>query len=656
MSSLLSACKRLGLLACLGAFPWMAWAQPGFSLQGGEYRIIGPLRGDQVFSHLALTPYGGYLVWQDNATDGSGYGISARRINRSLSGALGVFRVNEHGAGDQTLPKTAMLSNGGAVFVWQSAVQSTSKVYARFLKPDGTFATGDVLVGAPDEHHQVTPVVTSLSDGNVVVVWSSTDQERHPDGREVVGGMQGVFAQRFTPAGAKLGPRLQINTTTPLNQRTPAVATLANGNFIVVWVGEAYRGLVLNRDITGRTQLGGGLPIYDVVLHGQIFRPDGARVGPELKLSSELLISANPEIASSENGFTVVWTGKPNRTVSEPELNDGWDIVARLFRLDGSAAQPEFRVNSHTYGDQFLPKVSSQNGINFVLWTSLEQDGSREGVIGRLITADGKFLSREFLVNTLTVGSQVYPALAGNGAHDFLAVWSSFVGGENSFDLFAQRYSSTPEQVLAAPAAPYVSALSQTRLSVTWPELAGYEGVTYELYVGQNASPVTLSNNSATITALQPDSSYSFRLAYVLADGKRSGLSESATGKTWAEDLNYDGLPDDWQARYWGPDPSKWPPAEVDSDGDGATNLQELLAGTDPTDRSSVLRIRMESSDQGWRLEWTAQPGSIYQVQVRAESGSWTSIGTPRFAAGTVDSILLSGDGAVALYRVIKVR
>jgi hypothetical protein len=656
MSSLVSACKRLSLLACLGAIPWMAWAQPGFSLEGGEYRIIGPLRGDQVHPHLALNPYGGFLVWQDNATDGAGYGISARRISRNLSGSLGVFRVNEAAAGDQVLPKTALLQNGGAVFVWQSTVGATSKIYARFLNTDGTFATGDVLVGAPDENQQTTPVVACLADGNVVVVWVSLDQERLPDGRAVADGMQGVFAQRFTPAGVKIGSRFQVNSTTPLNQRTPAIAPLENGNFVVVWVSESFRGVILSQDSTGRTQTGAGMPIYSVILCGQIFSTDGARAGQELKLTSDGLICANPDVAATENGFSVVWSGKPNRTITLPEQKDGWDIFGRLYRLDGTAAQLEFRVNSQTYGDQFAPKISSQDGINFVLWTSLDQDGSREGVVARLITADGKFLSREFLVNTITSGSQIYPVIAGTGQRNFLTVWSSFVGGDNSYDLFAQRYGSTPEQTMAAPAAPYVTALSQTRLSVTWPELAGYEGVTYELYVGQSSTPVVLANNSAVITSLQPESTHSFRLAYVLPAGKRSALSESVTGKTWAEDLNNDGLPDDWQARFWGPDSSKWPGANADSDADGATNLQELLAGTNPVDPASVLRVQMISTDMGLRLEWNAQPGSIYQIQVLQESGSWLSIGTPRFAAGTLDSILLAPVSTVSLYRVIKVR
>jgi len=59
----------------------------------------------------------------------------------------------------------------------------------------------------------------------------------------------------------------------------------------------------------------------------------------------------------------------------------------------------------------------------------------------------------------------------------------------------------------------------------------------------------------------------------LMRDGRRPPTSAAATVRTWGEDANFDGLPDDWQARYWGSDPSKWPGANEDSDGDGVSNL-----------------------------------------------------------------------------------
>src|SRR6266513_303307 len=69
--------------------------QSPYAPQGGEYPIAGPLTGDQVFPQVALDANGGYLVWQDNATDGDGLGISAQRLGSNLSSQFGTFRVNE---------------------------------------------------------------------------------------------------------------------------------------------------------------------------------------------------------------------------------------------------------------------------------------------------------------------------------------------------------------------------------------------------------------------------------------------------------------------------------------------------------------------------------------------------------------------------------
>lgn len=151
---------------------------------------------------------------------------------------------------------------------------------------------------------------------------------------------------------------------------------------------------------------------------------------------------------------------------------------------------------------------------------------------------------------------------------------------------------------------------------------------------------------------------HTFQLAYVMAGGQRSTLSDPATGTTWGEDENLDGLPDDWQVRYWGPKRADWPPGNIDSDGDGASNSDEFLAGTDPTDVQSVLKMWITRSAQGRRLNWTTQPGFIYQVlKANDLAFNWTNVGDPRFAPGTSDSIpIIGGSGGTAFYRIIRVR
>src|ERR1035438_8582633 len=82
---------------------------------GIEYAIVGSLPGDQSHPSLGIKTTGGYIVWEDNLTDGDGLGISARRLDSNLSGSFSSFRVNVIGAGDQERPQVALLNDSGAV-------------------------------------------------------------------------------------------------------------------------------------------------------------------------------------------------------------------------------------------------------------------------------------------------------------------------------------------------------------------------------------------------------------------------------------------------------------------------------------------------------------------------------------------------------------
>ena len=119
---LLLFARRFAIRFCWGlalVIPGAVFAQNYYTTNGTEYAIIGSLPGDQVFPDAAVTPNGGFVVWQDNITDGSGWGVSAMRLDSTLSGTLSTFRVNAQGANDQQNPRVAMLKNSGAVFVWQ---------------------------------------------------------------------------------------------------------------------------------------------------------------------------------------------------------------------------------------------------------------------------------------------------------------------------------------------------------------------------------------------------------------------------------------------------------------------------------------------------------------------------------------------------------
>ncbi len=70
-----------------------------------------------------------------------------------------------------------------------------------------------------------------------------------------------------------------------------------------------------------------------------------------------------------------------------------------------------------------------------------------------------------------------------------------------------------------------------------------------------------------------------------------------------------------------------------DPDGDGATNAAELVAGTDPRDPASVLRLGVRQTAAGqFELIWPAVPGRTYQLEKALHPGGpFTDVAGPDF-------------------------
>jgi hypothetical protein len=665
----LSFARKAAICFCWGLFlimPAAVFAQTNYyGTNGTEYAIVGSLPGDQVWPDVAVTTNGGFVVWQDNATDGSGWGVSARKLDGTLSGTLSTFRVNATGTNDQENARVALLKNGGAVFAWQGGVEGFQHIYARFLTPTNTWLTStDVVVSVPVNNFQINPSVAVLNNSNVVVVWSSFNEARSNS-------MQDVYAKILSPTGQTVSNEFLVNQFTSYNQRTPVVAALANGGFVVAWVSEQERILAPNLG-TGSTN-NSSLPTYtsptgivtpSVDIYARLFNSSGAPAGNEFLVNSSSFPCANPDLAAgSDGGFMVVWGAHDMVNV-----NNSWDIYARSYSGAGVGGTVGY-VNTTLYGDQYAPHISSIGTDYLVLWTSLGQDGSREGVYGQYVHAGGALVGGEFLVNTTTAGQQMQPSVASDGQNQFLAVWTSsmgFSGPPYDFNLFAQRYinvnmaSNLPP--LGAPFvwAPFVlnNGVYQPQLQVSWAMLSGISVSSYQIHADGTNSPTALVSGATnqwmmtTNNGLVPSSTHSFRVAYIRADGRQSPLSVATTNSTWSG-LSWGGIPYEWMAALFGGyfngtyHTNFWPAATSPAASGGPTLLQVFLTGGNPFDSSTWLQQALTQTSQGMFLSWNTQPGLTYQVQVKTNlSAAWSNLGSPRFAAGTNDSIYVGGSPA----------
>ena len=96
-----------------------------------------------------------------------------------------------------------------------------------------------------------------------------------------------------------------------------------------------------------------------------------------------------------------------------------------------------------------------------------------------------------------------------------------------------------------------------------------------------------------------------------------------------AYDSDGDGLPDSWELQYFSSvnDPQAAPNA--DPDGDGFNNLQEYLAGTNPLDPNSYLKIDSATvTGNTTTLSFTAVAGKTYTVLYRnnLNAGTWLKL------------------------------
>jgi len=607
----------MGMLAGIGVS-----AGTPFSPEGAQYQAAGSAVGDQVSPAIVFRPSGGWLAWQDNSTDGIGFGISARRLTSQLTG-LSSFRVNETASGDQENAQLVLLPDGGAFIVWQSGIRGSQSVMGRVIKPDGKFAGGEFSISAANTKDNREPSVTINKDGTIMVVWASDSGD---------GNMLGVQGRLYTAAGIAAGDAISINQFAKFHQRSPAVASLADGNFAVVWITEHQRS-ENSVDVYGRKITPAGTPLQDEFIVNVTSKP-----------------CATPTVAPlAGGGFMTAWA-EHDFTVPGAV----WDVACRVYATSGPIASPT-PINTRRLGFQGMPKLAPAADCVLAVYRSQGGDGYGWGVSGQWLSPEGNPLGDEFVVNTQTAGDQMTPTVATDGENRVVALWSTFGGSLRGMDIAGQRFTraATP---LEAPSAPYVFAASSSRLLITFPELSGLPVKQYELYINGSETPVVVATGSYALGGLAPNSTQVVRLAYQLQDGRKSPLSLPSTGQTWGEDGNADGLPDDWQAIAYGTDSAKWPLPSADTDQDGVTDREEFLAGTDPKLAQSVLRTTLTSNQQGVLLSWNSRPGAFYQVQSSSNLKDWINIGAARLAAGETDSMPIGDQPNNSYYRVNLLR
>ncbi|WP_162542163.1 SdrD B-like domain-containing protein [Gemmata obscuriglobus] len=277
----------------------------------------------------------------------------------------------------------------------------------------------DVRANTYTSNYQTVPAVASDADGDFVIAWMSDGQD---------GSGYGVYAQRYAANGTPVGNEFRVNTTTLGDQGSPSVAMDADGDFIVTWQSYGQEGTYGN-------YYGHNLGIY-----AQRYSASGAAVGSEFRVNTFTYgLQFQPSVAMDADGdFVIAWASG-----GQGPGSNWYDVYAQRYSASGAALGSEFRVNTYITSSQMDPAVTMDADGDFVIaWESQGQDGSVGGIYAQRYTAGGAALGSEFRVNTYTTNQQMGPAVAADANGGFVVVWLSSGQEGSASRVYAQRYAA----------------------------------------------------------------------------------------------------------------------------------------------------------------------------------------------------------------------
>jgi pectate lyase len=169
------------------------------------------------------------------------------------------------------------------------------------------------------------------------------------------------------------------------------------------------------------------------------------------------------------------------------------------------------------------------------------------------------------------------------------------------------------------PSAPVIVAEPQSQTAspgdtVTFTVIAsGSTPLRYQWYFNAITPVAGATNSALSLTNVQSSDAGAYSV--IVSNSAGTATSTSATLSLGSETTPFE----DWQTRYWGSPDNPDAVASADPDGDGMNNEAEFLAGTDPTNSASALRITSAVREgANVVISWLTGAGRTNVVQASA--------------------------------------
>jgi hypothetical protein len=194
-----------------------------------EFNVNTYTTNDQQNPMMVADANGDFIItWESSGQDGSGMGIYGQKIN-AFGGKIGEeFQISTQTTLDQIDSDIAADQAGNFLVTWESNTQDGSNygVFGQMIDAQGAKLGTEFRINTYTTNAQQNAVIASDQNNSFIVTWESNGQDA--DGF-------GIYAQRLSNTGTKIGSEFKVNTTIIGNQQTPSITSDTNGNFTIVW-------------------------------------------------------------------------------------------------------------------------------------------------------------------------------------------------------------------------------------------------------------------------------------------------------------------------------------------------------------------------------------------------------------------------------------
>lgn len=196
---------------------------------GTEFKVSTFTGGEEFYPKVACADDNSFVVvWADDSQrDGDDYGVFARRFDSGGNPVGADFLVNSYTFNDQSYPDVAVDGNEFFVVVWESDNLDGNQeaIFGRRFDSAGNPVAAEFQVNTYTDSEERRPAVAARANGDFLVAWES---DHDGDG-------DGVFARPFASSGFAPFPDFQVNTYTTEDQEQPDVSLATDGSFVITW-------------------------------------------------------------------------------------------------------------------------------------------------------------------------------------------------------------------------------------------------------------------------------------------------------------------------------------------------------------------------------------------------------------------------------------